>query len=125
ILNSNSLFAQTVSQDVMIVSPNTKQKQEQYQDLMIRTFYLSNAKEKDMLVLLKRFLDSKRMHANQQLSTIVIRDQPEKLEMVENIILANDRLESEVLFDVEVMEVDRTGDQTYGLTHSKQIRATI
>jgi len=125
ILNSNSLFAQTVSPGVMIVSPNTKQKQEQYQDLMIRTFYLSNAKAKDMLVLLKSMLDSKRMHANEQLNTIVIRDQPEKLEMAEKIILANDRLDSEVLFDVEVLEVDRTVDQTYGLTYPKQLAAAM
>ncbi len=125
ILNSNSLFAQTVSPDVMIVSPNTKQKQEQYQDLMIRTFYLSNAKAKDMLVLLKSMLDSKRMHANEQLNTIIIRDQPEKLEMAEKIILANDRLDSEVLFDVEVLEVDRTTNQTYGLTYPKQIAAAM
>jgi general secretion pathway protein D len=125
ILNSNSLFAQTVSPGVMIVSPNTKQKQEQYQDLMIRTFYLSNAKAKDMLVLLRNMLDSKRMHANEQLNTIVIRDQPEKLEMAEKIILANDRLDSEVLFDVEVLEIDRTVDQTYGLTYPKQIAGAI
>ena len=125
ILNSNSLFAQTVSPGVMIVSPDTKQKQEQYQDLMIRTFYLSNAKAKDMLVLLRSMLDSKRMHANEQLNTIVIRDQPEKLEMAEKIILANDRLDSEVLFDVEVLEVDRTVDQTYGLTYPKQIAAAL
>ena len=125
ILNSNSLFAQTVSPGVMIISPNTKQKQEQYQDLMIRTFYLSNAKAKDMLVLLKSMLDSKRMHANEQLNTIVIRDQPEKLEMAEKLILANDRLDSEVLFDVEVLEVDRTVDQTYGLTYPKQIAGAI
>ena len=125
ILTSNSLFAQTVSPGVMIVSPNTKQKQEQYQDLMIRTFYLSNAKAKDMVVLLKSMLDSKRMHANEQLNTIVIRDQPEKLEMAEKIILANDRLDSEVLFDVEVLEVDRTVDQTYGLTYPKQLAAAM
>jgi len=125
ILNSNSLFAQTVSPGVMIVSPNTKQKQEQYQDLMIRTFYLSNAKAKDMLVLLKSMLDSKRMHANEQLNTIVIRDQPEKLEMAEKIILANDRLDSEVLFDVEILEVDRTTSQTYGLTYPKSVGAAI
>jgi len=125
ILNSNSLFAQTVSPGVMIISPNTKQKQEQYQDLMIRTFYLSNAKAKDMLVLLKSMLDSKRMHANEQLNTIVIRDQPEKLEMAEKLILANDHLDSEVLFDVEVLEVDRTVDQTYGLTYPKQIAGAI
>ncbi len=125
LLNSNSLFTQTVSPGVMIISPNTKQKQEQYQDLMIRTFYLSNAKAKDMLVLLKSMLDSKRMHANEQLNTIVIRDQPEKLEMAEKIILANDRLDSEVLFDVEVLEVDRTVDQTYGLTYPKSVAAAM
>jgi general secretion pathway protein D len=125
ILNSNNLFSRVVSPGVMIVSPNTRQKQEQYQDLMIRTFYLSNAKAKDMLALLKGILDSKRMHANEQLNTIVIRDQPEKLEMAEKIILANDRLDSEVLFDVEVLEVDRTVDQTYGLTYPKQVAAAM
>ena len=125
ILNSNSLFTRTVAPGVMIVSPNTKQKQEQYQDLMIRTFYLSNAKAKDMVVLLKTMLDPKRMQANEQLNTIVIRDQPEKLEMAEKIILANDRLDSEVLFDVEILEVDRTTNQTYGLTYPKSVAAAI
>lgn len=125
ILNSNSLFARPISQSTMIISPNTKQKQEQYQDLMIRTFYLSNAKSKDMLVLLKSMLDSKRMHANEQLNTIVIRDQPEKMQMAEKIILANDRQDSEVLFDVEVLEVDRTVNQQYGLTYPKQVAGAI
>lgn len=125
VLNSNSLFFQKVSPSVLIISPNTKQKQEQYQDLMIRTFYLSNAKSKDMLTLLKTMLDSKRMHANEQLNTIVIRDQPEKIQMAERIILANDRQEAEVLFDVEVLEVNRTIDQTYGLTYPKQVAGAL
>jgi general secretion pathway protein D len=125
VLNSNSLFSQKVSPGLLIVSPNTKQKQEQYQDLVIRTFYLSNAKSKDMLVLLKTMLDSKRMHANEQLNTIVIRDQPEKIQMAERIILANDRQEAEVLFDVEVLEVNRTVNQNYGLTYPKQVAAAM
>jgi general secretion pathway protein D len=59
------------------------------------------------------------------LNTIVIRDQPEKLEMAEKLIMANDRLDSEVLFDVEVLEVDRTTNQTYGLTYPKQVAGAI
>src|SRR5574341_224364 len=125
ILNSNNLFSRVLSPGLVIVSPNTKQKQEQYQDLMIRTFYLSHAKAKDMLVLLKGMLDSKRMHANDQLNTIVIRDQPEKIELAEKIILANDRQDSEVLFEVEVLEVNRTVNQTYGLSYPKQIAAAL
>jgi general secretion pathway protein D len=125
ILNSNSLFSRQVSSTVLVISPDTKQKQEQYQDLMIRTFYLSTAKAKDMLVLLKSMLDSKRMHANEQLNAIVIRDQPEKLELAEKIILANDRQEPEVLFELEVLEVNRTKSQTYGLNYPKQAGAGL
>ncbi|MBH0200999.1 MAG: hypothetical protein HP496_01535 [Nitrospira sp.] len=125
ILNSNSLFSRQISPAVLIVSPDTRQKQEQYQDLMIRTFYLSTAKAKDMVLLLKSMLDSKRMHANEQLNAIVIRDQPEKLELAERIILANDRQEPEVLFDLEVLEVNRTKNQTYGLNYPKQAGAGL
>ncbi len=125
ILNSNSLFSRQISSTVLIVSPDTKQKQEQYQDLMIRTFYLSTAKAKDMVLLLKSMLDSKRMHANEQLNAIVIRDQPEKLELAEKIILANDRQEPEVLLDLEVLEVNRTKNQTYGLNYPKQAGAGL
>ena len=125
ILNSNGLFSRQVSSTVLIISPNTKQKQEQYQDLMIRTFYLSTAKAKDMLVLLKGILDSKKMHANEQQNTIVIRDEPEKLELAERIIQANDRQEPEVLFDLEVLEVNRTKNQTYGLDYPKQAGAGL
>lgn len=125
ILNSNSLFSRQISPAVQIVSPDTKQKQEQYRDLMIRTFYLSAAKAKDMVLLLKGMLDSKRMHANEQLNAIIIRDQPEKLELAEKIILANDRQEPEVLFDLEVLEVNRTKSQTYGLNYPKQAGAGL
>ena len=125
ILNSNSLFSRQVSPTVLVVSPDTRQKQEQYQDLMIRTFYLSTAKAKDMVLLLKSMLDSKRVHANEQLNAIVMRDQPEKLELAEKIILANDRSEPEVLFELEVLEVNRTKDQKYGLSYPKQAGAGL
>ena len=67
VLNSNSLFAQKAGPSLFIISPNTKQKQEQYQDLIIRTFYLSTAKAKDMVALLKTMLDVKHIHGNEPL----------------------------------------------------------
>ncbi|MCC2642259.1 MAG: putative ral secretion pathway protein, partial [Nitrospira sp.] len=79
----------------------------------------------DMVALLKTMLDVKHIHGNEPLNTIVIRDQPEKVELAEKIIQANDREDSEVLFDVEVLEVNRTVDQTYGLNYPKQIAAAL
>lgn len=119
ILSSNNLFSVRVDAETLLITPNTKQKQEQYQDLMIRTFYLQTMKAKDMVALLKGMLDTKRMYANEAINAVVIRDHPDKLKLAERIILANDRPEPEVLFDLEVLEVNRTKSMRYGLTYGR------
>lgn len=120
ILTTNQLFAKRAGPDRLLIIPDTKQKREQYEDLQIRTFYLSNAKAKDMANLLRTILETKRVYVNEPLNTIVIRDEPAKITLAENIILANDRQDAEVLFDVEVLEVNRTKSQELGLNFSKQ-----
>ncbi len=120
ILNTNQLFAKRVSEDTLLIVPDTKQKREQYQDLKIRTFYLSNAKAKDMANLLRTILETKRVYVNEPLNTVVIRDEPAKLMLAHNIIQANDRGNAEVLFDVEVLEVNRTKTKRIGLNFAKQ-----
>ena len=120
ILTTNQLFAKRAGPDRLLIIPDTKQKREQYEDLQIRTFYLSNAKAKDMANLLRTILETKRVYVNEPLNTIVIRDEPAKITLAENIILANDRQDAEVLFDVEVLEVNRTKTQELGLNFAKQ-----
>ncbi len=120
ILNTNQLFAKRVGPDRLLVIPDTKQKREQYEDLQIRTFYLSNAKAKDMANLLRTILETKRVYVNEPLNTVVIRDEPDKIGLAEQIILANDRSDSEVLFEVEVLEVNRTNTKNLGLQFAKE-----
>ena len=119
ILNTNQLFAKRVGPDRLLIIPDTKQKREQYEELQIRTFYLSNAKAKDMANLLRTILETKRVYVNEPLNTVVIRDKPAKITLAEQIILANDRQDAEVLFDVEVLEVNRTKTQKLGLNFAK------
>ena len=119
ILTTNQLFAKRVAPDTLLVIPDTKQKREQYQDLKVRTFYLSNAKAKDMANLLRTILETKRVYVNESLNTIVVRDAPAKVMLAEHILMANDRGNSEVLLDVEVIEVNRQQDETYGLDFVK------
>ena len=125
ILSTNNLFGKRLGKDTVLVIPNTKQKQDQYQDQAIRTFYLSTAKAKDMATLLKTMLDSKRMVVNEQINAIVIRDQPDKIKLAERIIFANDRRESEVEFDFEVLELTRTKKDQYGFNFGKTAGAGI
>ncbi|MEO8326499.1 MAG: secretin N-terminal domain-containing protein [Nitrospirota bacterium] len=120
ILTTNQLFAKRVGPDRLLVIPDTKQKREQFDDLQIRTFYLSNAKAKDIANLLRTILETKRVYVNEPLNTVVIRDEPAKVTLAEQIILANDRSDSEVLFEVEVLEVNRKNTQNLGLQFAKE-----
>jgi general secretion pathway protein D len=125
ILSTNGLFAKRIGPDTLLISPNTKPKQDQYQDLLIRTFYFSNAKAKDMVNLLRTMLESKRVYVNEPINAVVIRDTPDKLQLAERIILANDRRESEVELDLEVLEVNRTESLKYGLNFAKSAGVAV
>ncbi len=123
ILSTNQLFARRVGPDTLLIIPDTKQKRQQYQDLQIRTFYLSTAKAKDMANLLRTILETKRVYVNEPLNSVVIRDQPEKLQLAEQVILANDRRDSEVELSLEVLEVNRNSEERLGLSFAKQAGA--
>jgi len=125
ILATNQLFYQQVGPDTILIIPDTKQKRQQYQDLMIRTFYLSTAKAKDIANLVRTILETKRVYVNEPLNTIVIRDEPVKIQLAEQIILANDRRDSEVVLEIEVLEVNRTKNQQLGASFGKQIGAGV
>ena len=114
VLTTNNLFMKRVGEDTLLILPKTKQKVDQYQDLMIRTFYLSNSKAKDMVNLLRTMLETRRVFVNEDLNTIVMRDTPDKIRLAEKIIEANDRQVAEVMFEVEVLEIARTNTLKYG-----------
>ncbi len=120
ILTTNQLFSKRVGPDRLLIIPDTKQKREQYEDLQIRTFYLSNSKAKDIANLLRTILETKRVYVNEPLNTVVIRDHPHKIALAEEVILANDRKDAEVVLDLEVLEVNRTKTRRVGLNFAKQ-----
>jgi general secretion pathway protein D len=125
ILTTQSLFIRRLAADTILVIPKTKQKLDQYQDLMIRTFYLSTGKAKDMVNLLRTMLETKRIFVNEELNAIVMRDTADKVRLAERIILANDRKPGEVLFEIEVLEVDKTKTDKFGVNIAKQVGAVV
>ena len=68
-----------------------------------------------------KILKSKNIIANEKLNAITIRGQKENVEMAARIITANDRTPSEVILNVEIMEVSRTKEKDLGLSISDTI----
>lgn len=125
ILNTNNLIAQRVTPETVLILPNNKQKQAQYQDLLMRTFYLSNARAKEAVNLLRTMLESKKIYVDEKVNAIVIREEPAKLQLAERLLFAIDRREPEVQLDLEVLEVNRTKSLKYGVNFAKLAGAGV
>lgn len=125
ILNTNNVTAQRVNRNTMLIVPNSKPKQAQYQDLMIRAFYLSHAKAKDVANLVRMMIDSKRVYVDEKINALVIREDPAKLQLAERTLNAVDRPDPEVLLDVEVLEVDRAKSLKYGVNFAKAAAGAV
>ena len=124
LLSTNKLFMKKVSTDTIIIIPKNKAKVDQYQDLLVKTFYVNNAKAKDMVNVIRSMLDLKKVYVNEVLNSLTIRDTPEKMKLVEKIIAANDLKEAEVILDVEILEISRTNTQSYGWNFQPGLSAT-
>ena len=108
LLDSNQLDKKIINENTVVVYPRTPQKAKEYEELMVRTFYLANADPKQTANMLKTILKTKDVYVDDRLNMIVIRDNPEGIHQAEKLIAGQDLPEPEVLLEVEVLEVDRT-----------------
>ncbi|HSE41827.1 MAG TPA: secretin N-terminal domain-containing protein, partial [Acidobacteriota bacterium] len=118
ILVANRLYYKPLDQSTILIIPDNPQKRRQYDEQVIQTFYLSNAELNDVLNMVRSVMQIQRIATNPQLNAITIRDTPDKVAIVQKIIEANDKSRSEVLLDVEILEVDRDQSLTYGINLS-------
>ena len=125
ILSTNRLFAKQVSDNSLIVIPDTPAKHQQYDDLHVRTFYLSNADAKVVVNLLRTILNSRQIFVHEKLNAVVVRDTPEKIALAERLLQLNDRGGGEVEIDLEILEVDRTKLRDLGIFFTDQYQAAF
>ena len=116
VLMTNKLFQKVVNENTIIIIPNTKSKRQQYQDLMIHTFPLSNLEAKKAVNLLRTLLKIKSIYVNEELNTIVVRDTPEVISLAEKLLSANDLTDAEVMLEVEILEVGNANTEKLGLS---------
>ena len=131
ILVANRLYYKPLDQSTILIVPDNPQKRRQYDEQVIQTFYLSNAELNDVLNMVRSVMQIQRIATNPQLNAITIRDTPDKVAIVQKIIEANDKARSEVLLDVEILEVDRDQARalgidlsTYTITQTLQLNST-
>jgi general secretion pathway protein D len=108
-------FFRVAAAKTVVVIPDTPAKRREYEEEVVRTFYLSNADLKETMDLLRMVLDARRISPTTATNALTIKDTPERIAAAARVLSAIDKARPEVIIDVELLEVNRTKLQEYGL----------
>ena len=108
-------FYRVTAQRTVTIVPDTPAKRTEYEEEIVRTFYLSNADVKETLDLLRIVIDNRRLAPITATNALSIKDTPERVSAAARLISAIDKARPEVVIDVELLEIDRTRLREYGL----------
>jgi general secretion pathway protein D len=108
-------FFRVTAPKTIVVIPDTPAKRREYEEEVVRTFYLSNADLKETMDLLRMVLDARRISPTTATNALTIKDTPERIAAASRVLSAIDKARPEVIIDVELLEVDRTRLLDYGL----------
>ncbi|MEY2633699.1 MAG: hypothetical protein RIR00_2353 [Pseudomonadota bacterium] len=108
ILVTQQLGKRVLGPNLLYIYPRTPQKIGEYQELLIRNFFLAHVGAKELSNELKTILKMKEVYADEKRNVIVVRDTPEKVALAEKLIQAQDQPEPEVILEVDVIEINRS-----------------
>ncbi|WP_024303661.1 tetratricopeptide repeat protein [Pseudogulbenkiania sp. MAI-1] len=121
LLVTNQLDRRILNDNTIMVYPNNPAKQKDYQELVIKNFYLANAEAKDTANLLRALLKTRDVFVDDKRNLLVIRDTPQAVMLAEKLIASQDLAEPEAILEVEVLEVNRARLENLGFEWPSQI----
>ena len=116
VMRAASHFYKTLDTHTIIIAADTPSNRRTYEDLVIQTFFLSNAEVKDVMTMLRSLVDAKKLAPNEQLNAISVRDTADRVKVAESIIQANDKSRAEVVVDVELLQINTNRLRELGMT---------
>lgn len=118
LMRAGGHFYKVMDEHTLIVAQDNPQNRRIYEDLVIQTFFLSNAEVKDMMTILRSLVDSKKIATNEQLNAIILRDTADRVKIAERLIETNDKSKAEVVVDVELLQINSNRLRDLGVTLS-------
>jgi general secretion pathway protein D len=125
IMTVNSLAYKVQTERSILVFPDSAQKHAQYDEQVLQTFYVSNADVTELTQLLTSLVRlptlpvQPTIQFNKTANTITVRAPASIVQIIGRIIDQNDKARAEIMFDIEILEVNRTRAKQYGLNLSE------
>lgn len=119
ILTSHQLGKKILNSNTLLIYPQSRAAQ--YEELFVRSFYLTHMDAKRALNMMKTVLRASDVYMDEKLNTLVIRDTMDRIKVAEKLIASQDLNEPEVMLEVEVMEINRRNLENLGIQYPSQI----
>src|SRR5262245_58839932 len=124
IMLTNQMFYKVLNERTILVIQDTTAKRTQFEDQVVRTFFLSHADATEMLQLLNGISRvagvavQPQFIANKTTNTLTARASTALMGIIERMLESNDKPRAEVIIDVQILEVSRERAKQYGLNLS-------
>ncbi|WP_231986189.1 secretin and TonB N-terminal domain-containing protein [Pseudomonas asplenii] len=125
LLSTHQLQMKVLNADTVLIYPARPDKEREYRELAVRTFYLSHADPKLAAAEIKQLLKPKEVLVDERLSAVIVRDGLETLSAVEKLVQAIDLADSEVTIDIQVMEVTLVDELNLGINYPGSIGLSL
>jgi len=124
-LTVNQLEQQIMDSKTVLIYPNNPAKIKEYQQTVVKSFMLTNARAKGVAESLKTILKSREVVVDEKLNMLIVRDSPEAIRLIEKIIALQDFAEPEVILELEVLEVSRDRMVELGISPPGSLGLTL
>jgi general secretion pathway protein D len=118
VMQAANHFYKVLDEHTIIVVPDNPQARRDYEDLVIRTFYLSNGDAEQVTNVVRTMIEARNVFPLKALNAITIRDTADKVRIAEKIIQANDKARAEVVVAVELVQLDLNKIRDLGMAIS-------
>jgi general secretion pathway protein D len=124
VLSANGYYYKVTNPRTILVIPDQPAKHQQYDELVVRVFYVSHADATELAQLVNSIMRIPQMAVqpmmmpNKVANTITVRATGPVVDVIERIIRANDKPRAEVVLDIEILEVNRLRVKRYGINLS-------
>ena len=122
-------FWKPLTENTIIVIPDQASKRRDYEEQIVKTFYLSNTVQAqdltEIVTGLRQLLELKRIQQLNSQNAIMVRASPDQMQLAEKIIRDIDKAKPEVLVQVEVLEARTDRLRDLGVTPGQQASIAI
>ena len=112
-------FWRPVTPNTIFVATDNPAKRKDLDQVVIKTFYLSNLSQpqelQDVTNALRQILEIQRVQSLPSEGALVIRGTPDQMALAQKLVNDLDKSKSEVMVDVAVMQINRDRSRTLGI----------